>query len=52
LQALSSATEATSGTNAVAAVTVRRVAGLTMARAYPAAAFRSGAAALNFFVGG
>jgi hypothetical protein len=35
LHALISATEATSGTNAVAAATFRRVAGLTMGRAYP-----------------
>jgi hypothetical protein len=35
LHALNSATEATSGTNAMAAATLRRVAGLTMGRAYP-----------------
>jgi hypothetical protein len=35
LHALISATEAASGTNAVAAATLRRVAGLTMGRAYP-----------------
>ena len=35
LHALNSATEATSGTNAVAAATFRRAADLTMGRAYP-----------------
>ena len=35
LHALNSATEATSGTNAVAAATLRPLAGLTMGRAYP-----------------
>jgi hypothetical protein len=35
LHALSSATEATSGTSAVAAASLRLLAGLTMERAYP-----------------
>jgi len=35
LHELNNATEATSGTNAMAAATFRRVAGLTMGRAYP-----------------